>query len=735
MENELHPELLGIHGTNFTIGNDSSSRGQMYSSHISQSLVVKGSTEKRIQTGMEMRLGEYTFAIKAPCDMRVIKIIERYPKKMGYGGIPENPESLVIYENIHTLEVGCIFIPRFLSHHQHFGFEYIMQPAFYKLAPNVTFPKDTVFADSPSKSENDGYKYGIELNIALMTHPVVAEDGIMISEDVLDRLSFKVYERRVVSFGTESFPLNLYGNTTQYKPFPEIGDHIRDDGILVILRNYDNDICPVDMGIYDVTEPDYVFDKPVYVRGPGGKVIDIKVYHGQNDNSPTPSGIMDNIDKYAIALKDYYRNILDTYHQIRSYRKKKFNDVNHRLKLEPDFHRLVVEAMAMLSDQNVRSQQKLNLVYKKEPLDDYRVEFVIEYEIVPTIGFKMSGSHGDKGVICAIEKPENMPVDADGNRADVVMDSGSTINRMNIGRLYEQYFGSTLRDVAKTVRRILGAFPLQQRLDYVSEGSITYNQTKTTIENINRDNPHLIQSAFVTLLELYQIVSEKQYQFYRQCGLDDIIEHLTYVVLNGIYVYYPTNNEKEISELVLILENKYRPTYGPVTYVGNSGQRVKTYEPVRIGPVHMLLLDKIADSLSSVSSGVLQHFGILSPIIRAEKYSYPHRNSPVRTIGETEGRLLAAYCGREAIAEMLDMSNSPTTHRYIVKKILSADKPTNIDRVVDRNLIPLGGSKSLQIVSHIALAAGWRFVYKPDSYIKLLNSHETNTRTLPTEHS
>jgi len=693
----------------------------MYSSHLSQSLVVNGCTEKRIQTGMEMRLGEYTFAIKAPCDMRVIKIIERYPKKMGYGGIPENPESLVIYENTHTLEVGCLFIPRFLSHHQHFGFEYVMHSAFYKLAPNAVFSKDTIFADSPTKSENGGYKFGIELNIALMSHPVVSEDGIMISEDVLDRLKFKVYERRVVSFGTESFPLNLYGTTSQYKPFPEIGDKIRDDGILVILRNYDNDICPVDMGIYDVTEPDYVFDKPVYVRGPGGKIIDVKVYHGQNDNSPTPSGIMDNIDKYATALKEYYKNILDTYHQIRSYRKKKFNDVNHRLKLEPDFHRLVVEAMAMLADQNVRSQQKLNLVYKKEPLDDYRVEFVIEYEITPTIGFKMSGSHGDKGVICHIEKPENMPVDAEGNRADVVMDSGSTINRMNLGRLYEQYFGCVIRDVAKRVRNILG-FPAEQRLDYVSEDSILYNQTKSRIQAMHDQNPEITIAAFNILTEFYQVMSEKQYAYYANSNTSDVIDHLTYVALNGIYIYYPTDNEKEISELVPVLESMYSPVYGPVSYVGNSGNRVMTHDPVRIGPVHMLLLDKIADSLSSVSSGVLQHFGILSPIIRAEKYSYPHRNSPVRTIGETEGRLFAAYCGREAIAEMLDMSNSPTTHRHIVKNILSADKPTNIDRVVDRNLIPLGGSKSLQIVSHIALAAGWRFVYKPDSYLKMLNN-------------
>ena len=96
-----------------------------------------------------------------------------------------------------------------------------------------------------------------------------------------------------------------------------------------------------------------------------------------------------------------------------------------------------------------------------------------------------------------------------------------------------------------------------------------------------------------------------------------------------------------------------------------------------------MLLDKIADDWSSVSSGKLQHFGVLAPMTKTEKFALPYRNSPVRTIGETEGRIFSGYCGREAIAEMMDRSNSPNTQRAVVWNILNSQNPTNIDKIVD----------------------------------------------------
>lgn len=392
--NEMDPELLSIHALNFSVSQDSSARSQMFSSHFSQRLVINGATEKRIQTGVEQDMSQYTFSIKMPVDGQIIRVIERYPSTLDRDSIPFSPETLVIYEDTQTKEIGCFSIPKYASYHQYFGFPYAIKDAVNSLKPGNFIPANTIFADSPAVSENQGYKYGIELNMCFMSHPAVSEDGVMISRDILDKLKFKVYETRTIEFGNSSFPLNLYGSKDIYKPFPEIGEMIRDDGILMMLRRYDYDLMPVEMSVFDVMEPDFTFDQATYVRGAGGRVVDIKVYRDNTETSQTPSGIMEHVEKYSRGLQRFYREVIETERQIAYDRKKKFGSAN--LSLKPDLHRLIVEGMAITAESNTRSSQKLNKLYRKVPLDDYRIEFVIEYELQPTYGFKLTDGHGGR---------------------------------------------------------------------------------------------------------------------------------------------------------------------------------------------------------------------------------------------------------------------------------------------------------------------------------------------------
>lgn len=695
--NELDTELLGLHALNSFVDKDSSGRSVMFSSHWSQRLVICGADEKRIQTGVEQDLSQYTFSVKMPVDGRVVRVIDRYPRRLDADAIPMNPETLVIYEDLATKELGCFSIPTFASYHQYFGFKYEMKPTVNKLVPGTFIESGTIFADASTVGEYGGYKYGINLNMAFMSHPAVSEDGILISRDVLDRLKFKVYETRVVEFGTNAFPLNLYGSRDYYKPFPELGEEIRDDGILMMLRNYDYDLMPVEISTLDVMEPDFIFDKAVYVRGPGGKVVDIRVFRDNIETSQTPFGVMGNVDKYSRALRRYYKEVVEAERQISMERKKKYGD--GKVALKPELHRLIVEGMAILAEPNGKSSQRLNKVYRKAPLDDYRIEFVVEYELTPKEGFKLSDTHGGKAVICQIAEPEDMPVDAAGTRADIVMDGGSTINRMNVGRLYEHYFAAAAHDLTREIRQRL-ALPQQE--------------TMKALKQIKSLPTALVADVYARLLGFYALVSPRQHTFFsEQVSNEERLEHLAAIVADGIYIYWPIENTVSAPEAVRAVEQYYRPTYGPVTYTGNSGKQVTTEENVRIAPLYMMLLEKIADDWSSVSSGKLQHFQVLSPMTRSEKYAYPFRNSPVRTIGETEGRIFAGTCGREAIAEMMDRSNSPMTHKTIVMNILKAIKPMDIERAVDRTLIPLGGSKPIQLVDHIAMVAGYASVYEP----------------------
>lgn len=384
--NQLHRTLLGVNGLNPWKGNNSSSRETMFSSHIGQTLVIRGSTERRCQTGMEAEYGMYTFSIKMPVDAQIIKVIERYPSKIGQDSIQLNPQRIIIYEDVNTKEVGMINIPNYFSHHPYFGFEYTGRPGMREIYAENYVPKDTILMDSPSITEDGGYKYGRECNMAYMTIPGVSEDGIGICRDVLSAFAFKTYENRVVEWGSKRFALNLYcdkdenGKPMNYKPFPEIGDRIRPDGLLMALRSYDKELAPVEQSIYDLMEPDFTFDKLTYAAGAGGKIIDIRVHH---DNQMPNGGMDEQPEKYDKARREFCASIVDEYRRLK-------RDRGEGLMITPELHRMVIECMVVLD----ADPQKIIKLYRQAPLDDWRVEFVIEYEITPTIGFKATDAHG-----------------------------------------------------------------------------------------------------------------------------------------------------------------------------------------------------------------------------------------------------------------------------------------------------------------------------------------------------
>lgn len=383
---ELHRELLATNSLSPYVRHNSAARQQMFSAqHLSQILVIKNPTERYIQTGMEREYGKYTFSKKFNQDVEIIKVIERYPRTMDYNSIAFNPETIIIYEDAETKEVGMMNLTTFCSNHQYFGFDYKRKPGLDLVKQGASIPKDTILMDSPTLTDKGGYRYGREVNVALMTIPGVAEDGIVIADDMLDHFSIKTYEHRIVEFGGKRFPRNLYGTLEEYKPFPDIGDRIRSDGLLASLCRHDELTSVIEMSRRESMKPDMVFDKLIYAGGPGGRVIDIRVQHDPHSNQPRcPEGMDKYLDKYERARRNCYQEVVDTYNRLLRQR-------GDFLNISKDLQRYLVEAIAVL-DKNER--EKIEKLYRLNPIDDWRLEFVIEYEIKPSVGFKFTDCSG-----------------------------------------------------------------------------------------------------------------------------------------------------------------------------------------------------------------------------------------------------------------------------------------------------------------------------------------------------
>ncbi len=691
--NELHGALLGANALNPWHQHTTSPRGAMFANHLGQMLVINGATERNFQTGYEREYAKYTFKIEMPCNALILEIIERYKQTLGRDSIEHNPQTIVIYEDVDTKEIGMLSLQTYCSNHQYFGFRYKVCEGFNWLRVGETIPKGTVFLNSPSVTEEGGYKFGLKANIAYMTIPATSEDGVLISRDLLPKLGFRTYESRVVEWGNKKFALNLYGDKDNYKPFPDIGDVVRGDGILMALRNYGPaELAIVEQSVLDTMEVDTTFDTTVYANGPGGRVVDIKIHHDIKNINCAEVHMDAQAQKYDAARRQFYKRIVDSW-------KKLYAKRGDALQITPEFSRMVVEARSVESEGQGQSVSKL---YRKAPLDDYRVEFVIEYDIDPSIGFKITDCHGGKGVLCQIAEPEDMPIDAEGNRADIVMDPNSTIGRMNLGRLYEQYESGASRDTHKRLCSLL-----QQTPGTHAEHALMEMQglSQPTIDH-----------AWEILMGLYKIISPGMHAWFAEGKVDQApIEYLADIVEKGITIWLPTDNPPESEDIIMQLESNdmYRPCYSPVSYVGNSGRRVTTKDKVRIASMYFILLEKIGDDWSAVSSGKLQHFGVLSQLTKTDKYSKPARNQAVRGAGEAEVRIFISYIGSRFMAEMMDRNNSPQTHKEIVSRILSAPFPSNIDNLIDRSAHPYGGSKPVQLVQHLAECSGFRFKFQP----------------------
>jgi len=414
----IQEELLSFHAINPFIAHSSSPRGLMMSSHIAQHVVLEEGRPGIIQTGIERQLGKNTYSAKAESDVRVVSVIKRY-NGVSANTVTATSEYTVIVQDIETGVLDIIPVPSYHKFHQLFGFGYRVNEDI--LNPSIigrVLPKDTVLADSPAVHKDGSYAFGRPVNIAYMSIPEVTGDGVVISDTLAKKLRFKTYETVVVEFGEKCFPLNLYGDESNYKAFPEIGEYIRKDRAVIATRNYDTELSPALTSVNDVMQYDPDYDRCYFSKSVGGKIIDIKAYSNPKIRRNIYTNTSDQVVKYTESLKNYYRDILKVYEQQKA-------EYWNRFKLElPVSERLT----SLLLDARAITEEKKNVkyTYKNDLVDLYRVEFVIEHDTVPDDnGFKITGMNGSKGIIAAVMPEKEMPVDVYGNIAEVVMDPTS----------------------------------------------------------------------------------------------------------------------------------------------------------------------------------------------------------------------------------------------------------------------------------------------------------------------
>lgn len=273
-----------------------------------------------------------------------------------------------------------------------------------------------------------------------------------------------------------------------------------------------------------------------------------------------------------------------------------------------------------------------------------------------------------------------MPVDEHGTRAEVIMDGGSIVNRLNPARLTEQYFNGALDEAWRRVKMM--------REQGVSDDEI-----------------------FNFLLKLYWILSPRFHDIVKEKG--KVKTHVDEVYKNGLYVWLPTDNPVDYIEVRRMLDEHCPPHIGKIQYKLADGTVIVPERDVLIADQYFIFLEKIGDDYSSVASPAVQPQGVPGKLTSGDKWSSAGRPQAIRGVGETEMRLLNTLTDPQIASELLDVANSPTTHRYVCRRLLTDDKPTNIEDILPRDIIPRGNNRITQQVENSLLAGGFGYEAKP----------------------
>ncbi|QAX96037.1 hypothetical protein [Vibrio phage vB_VmeM-Yong XC32] len=673
-------ELVGTtEALNPFVAANSAPRVHMASSQSQQALMPAQPDIPIGFHGYEKQMSQTTMAIKMPCNAIIEDVISHHVS--ANRAQREASAKTIVYRNDDTGEWGSLKLEGYYRAHDVFGAELKVTDIGRKLRPGMAIAKDTILAHSNGANKGGVYTTALNAEVANLSLNGVIEDGLIVSEEFLERAKPVAMAKREVEVGRERYFVGCYTQNGLFRPFVGPGEPIRDDNILFATRKYDEELDCVYMLEDMINEVDFVYDECVYAppECKDGRVVDIKVFSSPPTSRLryTPPTMEKVLDNYRGHKSHYSTKLVDLYRKIRS------NDKN--AVLEPALEEELTYALADQPNNQQRvsgynNTGTVQFTHKAKQIDEWYVQIEVAWMYNLKFGAKFTDLHGCKGVVCEIRPRSQMPRDDHGNVCDVVQFGNAIFARMNLGQEYERYVNACARDIAKDMKRYLEC----------DDWTMAYDHAMGFLE----------------------IVSPEQHAKYVRTKNTDELKRKFTEMCSESYVRYlfPADNGLLGRELINKLRAYRRPDKSPITYTNYDGQEVRTIRPALIGPKQMIVLDKSSFKPMAVAVAQRQQHGLPATTNKRTKVAFPTNRQPPRSWGESEIRNLGASIGGEAVAYQVDHSTNPDAIRNSLENAIRSEKPFLEHKHLDRSVVPVGGSRTIQFVKNLLGAMGSVFV-------------------------
>lgn len=347
------------------VDHTNSNRGQMFASHFQQMIGITGSESPLISTGFENQtfknssLGYY----KVP-ENKKLRVLNKIVKnKYNY---------VLIVQDINSGEYDIIKRQEGINLTEHFGLDYNNTKIDSLKVDDEIDSNEMLYHDDNYDDEGNA-QYGLNLNAVYISHKGdTNEDAAVISESTAKRMGSTFVKKVSIKLNTNDIPLNLFGDETYYKSFPDIGESFTNERPFFEFRrlNYSDIVGINDNALRLQSEGDTHFITH-------GKIIDIDIYNNYDEDLLSE-------EKYSEQIYNEYKNIKRYY--------KEFLDAVSPLVKDKDTRDKV--STALFAEYNTiahfNDHENIKLTYDGSKFDKLLIEFTVMYNDIMGVGSKLT---------------------------------------------------------------------------------------------------------------------------------------------------------------------------------------------------------------------------------------------------------------------------------------------------------------------------------------------------------
>ncbi len=280
-------------------------------------------------------------------------------------------------------------------------------------------------------------------------------------------------------------------------------------------------------------------------------------------------------------------------------------------------------------------EEKINKLKKGDELPPGVIKMIKVYVAIKrklSVGDKMAGRHGNKGVVSRVLPLEDMPFFEDGTPVDLVLNPLGVPSRMNVGQILETHLGWCSHQLGVQIREMAAK----------------------------------LNGADLLRRKLQRIFSAEEYDRYFSGLSDEELIRLAKGSKAGIYVASPVFDRAEEEEIKAFLEEAGLPLHGQCKLRdGRSG--VEFDEEITVGMMHVIKLHHLVDD--KIHARSIGPYSLVTQQPLGGKAQFGGQR-----LGEMEVWAMEAYGAAYSLQEFLTVKSDDVAGRTrMYEKIVKGD--------------------------------------------------------------